>query len=115
MYSVSKVEDNNNGGGNAGTPVKSYITLSIDKKTINKGYVLNPTKFEITKGESVWSVLKRVLDDKNIDYEYTFTPKYNSVYVESIDGDGEFDHGSGSGWMYSVNGWYQIMVQAYIN
>lgn len=106
VYSVSKVEDNNNGGGNPGTPVKSYITLSIDKKTIKKGYVLSPTKFEITEGESVWNVLKRVLDDNNIDYDYTFTPKYNSVYVESIDGDGEFDHGTGSGWMYNVNGWY---------
>ncbi|WP_165279979.1 S-layer homology domain-containing protein [Paenibacillus protaetiae] len=26
--------------------------------------------------------------------------------MESIDGDGEFDHGTGSGWMYNVNGDY---------
>lgn len=103
---IKELDDEDNGGGNPSTPAKSYITLSIDKKTIDKGYVLSPTKVEITEGESVWNVFKRVLDNKNIDYDYSFHEKYNSVYIESIDGDGEFDHGSGSGWMYNVNGWY---------
>lgn len=85
---------------------KATVTLSIDKLTINKGYVLKPTKVEITKGETVWDVLKRELDDRGIDYRYSNNTQYNSVYVESIDGDGEFDHGSGSGWKYSVNGVY---------
>ncbi len=89
------------GGGN--TTTKLYVTLSIDKKTIDKGYVLSPTKVEFTSGESVWDVLKREMDSNNIDYDYVWTEKYNSVYVESIAGDGEFDHGSGSGWMYNVN------------
>lgn len=110
-YTASKVEDGDDNPGGGGTnpdpiPSKSYITLSIDKKTIGKGYTLSPTKVEITEGESVWDVLKREMDKRNIAYEYTFTPKYNSVYVEWIDGDGEFDHGSGSGWMYNVDGWY---------
>ena len=34
------------------------------------------------------------------------TPIYNSAYVEGIHNLYEFDCGSGSGWMYRVNGWY---------
>ncbi|MCI7473188.1 MAG: S-layer homology domain-containing protein [Clostridiales bacterium] len=85
---------------------KATVTLSIDKLTINKGYVLNPTKVEINKGETVWDVLKRELDHRGIDCDYSIYEQYNSVYVESIDGDGEFDHGPGSGWKYSVDGVY---------
>ena len=85
---------------------KATVTLSIDKLTINKGYVLSTTKVEITKGETVWDMLKRELDQRRIDYQYSNNSQYNSVYVESIDGDGEFDHGSGSGWKCSVNGIY---------
>ncbi len=111
VYSVQEKTDNGGGtppggGGGETTPSKSTITLSIDKKTINKGYVLQPTKVEFTKGESVWDVLKRELDQRGIKYEYSYSNQYDSVYVESIAGDGEFDHGQDSGWMYNVNGWY---------
>ena len=34
------------------------------------------------------------------------TPIYNSAYIEGIHNLYEFDVGEGSGWMYSVNGWY---------
>ncbi|MFF2482405.1 S-layer homology domain-containing protein [Paenibacillus sp. NPDC058071] len=94
------------GGGNGPKPEISTIQLSIDKLTINKGYVISPTTVEFTPGETVWDVLRRELDKRGIDYEYSFSDKYNSVYVESIAGDGEFVHGSGSGWMYSVNNGY---------
>lgn len=94
------------GGGGTAPGEKTMVTLSIDKKTINKGYVLQPVKVEITKGETVWEVLKRELDARGIDYEYSYHEQYNSVYIEAIDGDGEFDHGSGSGWMYNVDGVY---------
>lgn len=114
VYSVKDKTDsgggtqpgNGNGGGEGSNPEKSTIQLSIDKITINKGYVLSPTTVEFTPGESVWDVLKRELDQRNIAYEYSFSNKYNSVYIESIAGDGEFDHGSGSGWMFNVNGTY---------
>lgn len=84
-FSSSKPED------------QATVTLSIDKLTINKGYVLEPTEVKIKKGETVWDVLKRELDQRGIRYQYSNNSQYNSVYVESIDGDGEFDHGSGSG------------------
>jgi len=101
-FVVYSVKDKTNGGGSP-EPAKATIQLSIDKLTINKGYVLSSITVEFTPGESVWDVLKRELDKRGIAYKYAFSDKYNSVYVESIAGDGEFDHGSGSGWMYSVN------------
>ncbi len=82
------------------------VTLSVDKLTIDKGYVLEPTKVELRAGDTVWDVFRRELTRRDIAFEYSFYDKYNSVYIESIDGDGEFDHGSGSGWMYSVNDVY---------
>lgn len=101
-------EGNGNGnvGGGGTTPSKQYVTLSVDKLTINKGYVVPSAQIELQPGDTVWSVLKRVLDSRGIVYKYKWTEIYNSVYVESIAGDGEFDHGSGSGWMYNVNGQY---------
>lgn len=85
---------------------RNSISISIDKLTINKGYVLQNTNIEFTEGESVWDVLKRKMSSRGIGYSYNNNSQYGSVYIESIDGDGEFDHGPGSGWMYSVNGVY---------
>ncbi|WP_339189603.1 S-layer homology domain-containing protein [Paenibacillus sp. FSL P2-0121] len=98
----------NNGGNNGGgtTPSKPYVILSVDKLTINKGYVVPSVQVELQSGDTVWSVLKRVLDSRGIDYRDSWNSDFGSVYVESIAGDGEFDHGSGSGWMYNVNGKY---------
>lgn len=102
---IAYTTSNKDNGGNV-TPSKSYVTLSVDKQTINKGYVINPTSVELQPGDTAWTVLKRELDKRGLNCSYEFTEKYGSIYVQSIDGDGEFDHGSGSGWMYNVNGWY---------
>ncbi|MFF2886383.1 S-layer homology domain-containing protein [Paenibacillus sp. NPDC057967] len=90
--------------GDGGTPQLKKATLSIDKLTINKGFVISPVKVEFEQGETVWDVLKRVMDKAGITYKYSWYDQYESVYVASIAGDGEFDHGAESGWMYSVNG-----------
>lgn len=106
-FPVSTKTDGDDGGeGGDEDNDKFEITLSIDKKTIHKGYVIKPTKVKVTKGETVWDVLKRELEERNISYKCSFSSKYNSMYLESLDGDGEFDHGSTSGWMYCVNGNY---------
>ncbi|GAF08828.1 DUF4430 domain-containing protein [Paenibacillus pini] len=81
-----------------------YVTLTVDKLMINKGYVVANTKVELRSGDTVWTLLRRVLDSKGI--SYSWNNKSGTPYLESIAGDGEFDHGSGSGWMYSVNGSY---------
>ena len=103
-YSVQKDTGNTGGtGGSGGVPPKDLtVNLSIDKKTINKGYVINPTSIKINKGDTVWDVTKKVMDENNISYNYKGSG--SSVYISDISGDGEFDHGQNSGWMYSVNG-----------
>lgn len=102
-YTSSVIETPGGGGGTTPKPTQ-YVTLSVDKHTINKGDVISAVTVEIQSGDTAWSVLKRELDKRNISYSYDWPEKYGSVYVKSIAGDGEFDHGSGSGWMYSVNG-----------
>ncbi len=92
-------------GGGGQTPT-AQITLSVDKLTIGKGNVISPVSITLETGDTAWSVLKRALDARGISYEYEWSAKYGSVYVRTIDGDGEFDHGPGSGWMVNVNGVY---------
>lgn len=103
-YSVT-VQTPDDGGGTA-PQTKKYVTLSVDKLTINEGYVIPATQIELQSGDTAWTLLKRELDKRSTSYKYIWSEQYGSVYVQSIDGDGEFDHGSGSGWMYNVNGWY---------
>lgn len=70
------------------------------------GWILAPTEVEFTEGESVHDVLQRVCKEAGIQMESSFTPAYNSAYVEGINNLYEFDCGELSGWMFSVNGWY---------
>lgn len=72
----------------------------------NDGWILKPTKVEFKEGESVFDVLQRVCKENNIHMEFSFTPIYNSAYIEGINNLYEFDCGSNSGWMYSVNDWF---------
>lgn len=58
------------------------------------------------EGESVYDVLQRICKENGIQMEASWTPMYNSAYVEGIHNLYEFDCGSGSGWMYRVDGWY---------
>lgn len=104
VYSASK-GSGDGGNGNNPDPI-NQITLSVDKQTINKGYVVSPIGIELQAGDTAWSVLQRTLNQLGIPHTADNNSQYGSVYVRSIDGDGEFDHGSGSGWMYSVNGDY---------
>lgn len=69
------------------------------------GWILSTT-VEITAGETVFDVLKRACSAYGIQLEYSWTPMYNSYYVESINHLYEFDCGPESGWMYMVNGWF---------
>ncbi|WP_068776126.1 S-layer homology domain-containing protein [Paenibacillus sp. FJAT-26967] len=105
-YTSSTIQAPGGGGGGITPQPKPYATISVDKETINKGFVVAATDVELQSGDTAWTLLKRVLDSNGIPYEYEWTEKYGSVYVQSIAGDGEFDHGTGSGWMYSVNGSY---------
>ncbi|WP_211222559.1 S-layer homology domain-containing protein [Paenibacillus daejeonensis] len=121
VYKLSPEDSSGGGGGgdpgtNPGTPPATQtVTVSVDKQTIGKGTVLAPTTVTLQAGDTAWSVLQRTLDARNIPYESRFSGEFGSVYVESIAGDGEFDHGEGSGWMYNVNGTYpNVGASAYI-
>lgn len=58
------------------------------------------------EGESVYDVLQRICKENGIPLESSWTPIYNSAYVEGIYNLYEFDCGNGSGWMYRIDGWY---------
>lgn len=101
---------------------KQYCTISIscanvlnnmdkldkDKKDIipKDGWILKPITVELKENETVFDLLKRICIDKKIHMEFSWTPLYNSAYIEGIYNLYEFDCGSLSGWMYSVNGEY---------
>ena len=70
------------------------------------GVVLKPVTVEFTEGETVFDVLQRVCEVYDIQIEYSWTPMYDSYYVEGIHNLYEFDCGFQSGWMYKVNEWF---------
>lgn len=70
------------------------------------GWILAPTEVEYSPGESVFDVLKRVCGDYGIQMESNYTPMYGSYYIEGINQLYEYDCGSNSGWMFSVNSWF---------
>lgn len=82
--------------------------LESDKLDVvpKNGVIFAPQIVTFYEGESVYDLLKRVCRENRIHLEASFTPMYNSVYVEGIGNLYEFDCGNGSGWMYQVNGWY---------
>ena len=89
------------------------ILDNMDKCVENKkflvpedGIVFPATEVEFSEGESVFDVLQRLCRENKIHMESSWTPMYNSAYVEGINNLYEFDVGSLSGWMYSVNGWF---------
>lgn len=93
---------------------KQYVTISIDMKNIlnhmdlvdestqrfviSSGIVLSSTQVSFTKGETVYSILQRICQEKGI-------PLVTSQgYINAIQNIGEMDAGKTSGWLYTVNG-----------
>lgn len=72
----------------------------------SNGKILSTVKVSFEEGETVFDVLKRVCSMAGIQLEYSWTPMYNSYYIEGINNLYEFDCGAESGWMYKVNGWF---------
>ena len=70
------------------------------------GEILPVTTVEFAPGETVFDVLNRVCQAADIQIEYSWTPLYDSYYIEGINHLYEFDCGFESGWMYKVNGWF---------
>lgn len=90
------------------TILNNLDKLSPEKVDIlpKDGVILKKIQVEFYDGESVFDVLQRVCRDNKIHLEATFTPVYNSAYIEGIGNIYEMDCGELSGWCYRVNGWY---------
>ena len=58
------------------------------------------TTVEVPKGTSGLDAFKKALDKEKIEYEES------GGYVSSINGLSEFDGGSASGWMVTINDWF---------
>lgn len=84
--------------GNLDTAKASYVPAD--------GVILPTTQVSFESGETVFDVLKRVCEAYDIQLEYSWTPMYDSYYIEGIHQLYEFDCGSQSGWMYKVNEWF---------
>ena len=89
------------------------ILNNMDKLTKGKealvpedGIIFRTQEVTFYEGESVYDVLQREMKKNRIHMESSFTPMYNSAYIEGINNLYEFDCGDNSGWMYSVNGWF---------
>lgn len=103
-------------------PSVNYCTIEIRCDTIlsnmenlepgkevyvpSDGFVLAAAKVEFTQGETVFDILKKACQRAGIQLEYSYTPIYDSYYIEGINNLYEFDCGSESGWMFKVNGWF---------
>ncbi len=70
------------------------------------GMILATVRVPFSEGETAFDVTKRACDAYGIQLEYSWTPLYDSYYVEGINHLYEFDCGSESGWMFKVNGWF---------
>lgn len=90
------------------TVLDNMDIIDKSKKDIipDDGWILKPVTVTFNEGESVFDVLKQVCKDNKVQLEFSFTPIYNSAYIEGINNLYEFDCGSLSGWMYEVNDWF---------
>ena len=82
------------------------LTAGKDKYVPSNGIILATSTVEFAEGETVFDVLQRVCSYAGIHLEYSYTPLYESYYIEGINHLYEFDCGPQSGWMYKVNGWF---------
>ena len=118
-YKITQIPDNrlvtNEGMGNLCTITIRCDTVfdNEDKLNMDKapyipedGEILPVMTVEFTEGETVFDVLQRVCTAADVQLEYSWTPLYDSYYIEGINHLYEFDVGYESGWMYKVNDWF---------
>ncbi|WP_407383462.1 DUF4430 domain-containing protein [Ruminococcus sp.] len=89
------------------------VTISIrcdtikDREKVNRyipddGVILDQTTVTAAEGETVYDVLLRAADDRDIPLDNRGAE--GAAYIAGINGLYEFDYGALSGWMYRVNG-----------
>lgn len=117
---VSDDGEDNSADDNSGDTKQCTITIRCDTILNNmenltagkeayvpgNGIILDTSTVEFSEGETVFDVLQRVCEYAGIQLEYSWTPMYDSYYIQGINNLYEFDCGAQSGWMYKVNGWF---------
>lgn len=90
------------------TILNSMDDLKAGKEAVvpENGVIFERSEVTFYEGESVFDILQRETRENKIHMEYTFTPGFNSNYIEGIGNLYELDCGPNSGWMYCVNDWY---------
>lgn len=78
--------------------IKDYIPAD--------GVILAKTTYKGTTDNSVFDALNTLCRNNDIQLEFSYTPIYESYYIEGINYLYEFDGGNLSGWMYKVNEWF---------
>ncbi|MDO4541193.1 MAG: DUF4430 domain-containing protein, partial [Syntrophomonadaceae bacterium] len=68
------------------------------------GNVFFSDSVSLEDGDTAFTVLQREMRAAGIHMESSFTPAYNSAYIEGINHLYEMDAGELSGWLYAVNG-----------
>lgn len=74
------------------------------EEIIPKSGVFFSGQCTFSEGETAYDVLKRICKEQGIALDSVYTPLYGTYYVKGIGNLYEFDCGSESGWLYSVNG-----------
>ena len=79
---------------------------AIEEYIPKDGTILARTTYNGTTDNTVFDVLNTLCRNNDIQLEFSYTPIYESYYIEGINYLYEFDGGNLSGWMYKVNGWF---------
>lgn len=97
-----------------GQPIAGYITMSVvdnakrptgSNSPVALGTIIASVDVPYAAGETVAEVTLRLLDAYDVAYEASgATTEGGGFYLSSIAGVGEFDAGSGSGWMFTCDG-----------
>lgn len=88
----------------ASVPKAETVTLTVDGSKGGAGILISAEKETLKSGDTVYSLLNRVCNKKGVILSPQNAP--GNVYVDKIGALSEFDCGSQSGWIYSVNGSY---------
>jgi hypothetical protein len=94
------VVQNQSQNGNSGNPTSQNVGISVTG--YNGQSILSSKELSFMSGDTPYSVLVRALGSSQV----TATGTGSGLYVSSINGLAQFDHGAKSGWMCSVNGTY---------
>ena len=98
------------------------LNSAKEKFVPSKGIILEKTEVEFKEGDTADDLLKNVCAshccfdncsycrEKGIQFEFTYTPGYDSYYLDGIHQLYGGDCGGYSGWLFKVNG--QFLMEA---